>query len=62
MNMYTGQSALADTSSQELEDFDGAKFYCPRSLADGNERVRISERRWIEFSSTVLDASVPSRT
>jgi len=44
MNMYTGQSALAGTSSQELEDFDGAKFYCPRSFADFNERVRISDK------------------
>jgi len=33
---YTGQPALASTPSQELEDFAGAKFYCPHALADGN--------------------------
>jgi len=30
---YEGQPALAGTSSQELEDFVGAKFYCPHALA-----------------------------
>jgi len=33
---YTGQNALADTTSEELEDFVGAKPYCPHALADGN--------------------------
>jgi len=38
---YTGQPALAGTSSQELEDFVVAKFYCPHALADGkSETVR----------------------
>jgi len=33
---YTGQPVLADIISEELEDFVGAKFYCPHALADGN--------------------------
>jgi len=31
---YTGQPALAGTSSRELDDFIGAKFFCPHALAD----------------------------
>jgi len=52
---YTGQPVLASTSSQELEDFVGAKFYCPHALADGNQHIRIREKM-LEFSSTVLSA------
>jgi len=36
---YTGQPALAGTSSYEVEDFVGAKFYCPHALADGNQHI-----------------------
>ena len=36
-----------------MEDFVGAKFYCPHSLAGGNQRTRIREKT-LEFSSTVL--------
>jgi len=36
-----------------MQDFVGAKFYCPHALADGNQRIRISEKT-LEFSSTVL--------
>jgi len=36
---------LAGTSSEELEDFVGAKFYCPHALADGNQRIRTGDRR-----------------
>jgi len=50
---HTGQPALAGTSSQELKDSVGAKFYCPHALADGNQRIRITEKT-MEFSSTVL--------
>jgi len=35
---YTGQPVLAGTSSQELEGFVGAKFYCLRAVADGRGR------------------------
>ena len=49
---YTGQPALAGTSSEELADFVGAKFYCPHALADGNRRIRIREKT-LEFSSTL---------
>jgi len=52
---YTGQPALAGTSSQELEDFVGAKFYYPHTLADGNQRIRIRQKM-LEFSSTVLSS------
>ena len=41
---YTRQPATAGTSSYELEDFVGAKFYCPHALADGNQRIRIREK------------------
>jgi len=50
---YTGQPALSGTSRLELEDFAGAKFYCPHALADGNQRIRVTEKT-LEFSSTVL--------
>jgi len=33
---YPGQPALTGVLSQELEDFVGAKFYCPHALADGS--------------------------
>ena len=46
---------LAGTSSQELEDFVGAKFYCLHALADGNQHIQIREKM-LEFSSTVLSA------
>ena len=55
---YTGQLALADSSSQELEDFVGAKFYCPHALADSNQRIRIRENT-LKFSSTVLSTLSP---
>jgi len=43
----------------ELDDFVGAKFYCPNALADGNQHFWIMEKR-LEFSSTVLSTlSVP---
>jgi len=48
---------LAGTSSYELEDSVGAKFYCPHALADGQWRIRITEKM-LEFSSTVLSATV----
>ena len=50
---YTGQPASAGTSSYELEDFVGAKFFCPHALADSNQHNRIREKM-LEFSSTAL--------
>jgi len=47
----TGQPALAGTSSYELEDFVGAKFYCPHALADGNQRIWIWEKMLVLFSA-----------
>ena len=44
---------LAGTSILELEDFVGAKYYCPNALADGNQHTRIVEKM-LEFSSSVL--------
>jgi len=46
---------LAGTSSYELEDFAGAKSYCPHALADGSQRIQIREKT-LEFSSTVLSS------
>ena len=40
------QPALVGTSSQELEDFVGAKFYCPYSLADSNQCTQIRKKHW----------------
>jgi len=39
---YTGQSVSDSTTIKELEDFIGAKFYCPRILADN---MTVSYRR-----------------
>jgi len=50
---YTGQPASAGTSSKELGDIVGAKFYCLHALADSNQCIRIREKT-LEFSSTVL--------
>jgi len=36
-----GNPALASTSSQKLEDFVGAKFYCQHALADSNQYIRM---------------------
>jgi len=44
---------LVGTSSNELENFVGAKFYCPYVLADGNQRIWIRDKM-LEFFSTVL--------
>jgi len=33
---YVGKCVLADTSSQQLEDFVGANFYSPDAVADSN--------------------------
>jgi len=37
-----GQPASAGTSGSESEDFVGAKFYCPRTLADGNNNHQLT--------------------
>jgi len=55
---YTGQPALAGTSSQELEDFVGAEFCCQHALADSNQCIWIREKM-LEFASTVLSTLSP---
>jgi len=52
------QPALASTSSKELDDFVGAKFYCPHVFADGNHRIRIREKS-LEFTTTVSSTLSP---
>jgi len=42
----------------ELEDFVGAKFYCPHVIANGIWYIGIREKM-LEFSSTVLPAPSP---
>jgi len=37
---HTSQPALASTPTYELEDFVGAKFYCPHAVAGGNQCIR----------------------
>jgi len=54
----TGQLVLASTSSKELEDFVGAKFYCQHAVADANQCIWIREKT-LEFTSTVLSVYVP---
>jgi len=46
------QITEGNTSSYELEDFVGGRFYCPRAIAGGNQRIQIREKT-LEFSSTV---------
>jgi len=41
-----------------MEDFVGAKFYCPHALADGKQHVWIMQKT-LEFSSTVLSTLSP---
>ena len=36
-----------------MDDFVGAKFYCPHTFADGKQRIWIMEKT-LEFSSAVL--------
>ena len=55
---YTGQPALAGASSLELEHFVGTKYYCLHALADGNQRIQISEKT-LEFSSTLSPTTSP---
>jgi len=57
----TGDPASDGTSSSELEDLVGAKFYCPHALADGNQCIRIREKM-PEFSTTVLSTLSPYHT
>jgi len=51
---------LASTSSEELEDFVGAKFYCSHTLADSNQHIWIREKM-LEFSSTVSSTLSPTK-
>ena len=49
---YAGQPVLAGTSSYELENFVGAKFYCPHG--DGNQHIRIREKNTAVFLCSVI--------
>ena len=51
---YTGQPALASNSSYELEDFVGAKFYCPHALADSNQRIQIRKKCYLHCLCTFV--------
>jgi len=55
---YTGQPALTRTSSYELEDFVGAKSYCPHALADSCQHIQIREKT-LSFSSAMLPTLSP---
>jgi len=59
--VYTGQPALAGTSSSELEDFVGAKFFCcPHALADGNQCIWIrGEDAGVLLCSVIYTVTVP---
>jgi len=48
----------ASTSSWELEDFVGTKFYCPYILAGGSQCIQIREKM-LQFSSTLLPTLSP---
>jgi len=49
---------LDGTSSSELEDFVGEKFYYPYALADGSQHIPLMEKT-LEFSSVVLSTLSP---
>jgi len=48
---YIGQ--LAGAFSEELEDFVGAKLYCPHALADGIQYIWIREKT-LELSTVLV--------
>jgi len=58
-----GQPALSSSCSSELQDFVGARFYCPHALTDGNQRIWIREKtlriRWSSPRQSYL-SSTPS--
>jgi len=41
---------LAGTFSLELEDFVGAKFYCPHAFADDRQRIGINTRETVPLT------------
>ena len=56
--VYMGSPALASTSSWELEDFVGAKFYFLHALANGTRSIQI-RKKMLEFSLAVLSTLSP---
>ena len=52
-------ASVSHTSSQELEDFAGAEFYCPHTLADGSQHIRIRGEDAGVLSSVIYTVSLP---
>jgi len=48
------RSTCVSRHLQLMEDFVGAKFYCPHAFADRNQRIRIRENLTLESSLRVL--------
>ena len=59
VDLAEGRAIIQD-NLHELEDFVGAKFYCPHVLADCSQRIRIREKT-LELFSTVLSTLSPCR-
>ena len=58
--LYTSNPTILTTyvSRQQLQEFDGAKFYSPHALVDENQHIRTKENM-VEFSSTVIPILCP---
>jgi len=57
--LYTGQTALAGTSSSTLEDFVDTKFYCLHAVAGGNQHIRLRDEAGV-LNSVIYTVSVPA--
>jgi len=51
---YTGQPVLAGTSSKELENVAGAKFYRPHALLTATGAFGLGRRRWSSAQQFVI--------
>ena len=60
VDLAEGRGAIIQDNLRELEDFVGAKFYCPHALADCSQRIRIREKT-LQLFSTVLSTLSPCR-
>ena len=59
--IYRSTCASQHQQSRTDKDFADAKFYCPHALADGNQHIRIRQRRWSSPQQSYLYiVSVPS--
>jgi len=62
VSQYQKGKTSLDLNKAELEDFVGAKFYSPYALADGKQRILISEKtqEFASISRIVYTVSIPN--